>query len=122
MKISLAAKLRELFVFDRNPDGHDDPGRSSYERFAIPYTFKPQLSLADAAISAAGAFLRIFLGSILFAVWGTYTFYEWNSIRNVFVRGAILLALLLLFAVSFTLLMLAISALVRKCLSRSPRP
>ncbi len=113
------AKLRELLVCDRNHDSQDDPGRSSYERFAIPYTFKPQLSLAEAAVSAAGAFLRILFGSILFAVWGTYTFYAWNSIRNVFLRGGAVLVLLLLFAISFTFLMLAISALVRKCWPRS---
>jgi hypothetical protein len=122
MKILSVVKLRELLSFDQNHESRDDPERSSYERFAIPYSFKPQLSLAAAAISAAGAFLRIFFGSILFAVWGTYTFYAWNSLRNVFLRGAALLALLLLFAVSLALLMLAISALVRKCLPRSPRP
>jgi hypothetical protein len=121
VKISLAAKLRELFVLDRNHDSYDDPGRSSFERFAIPHTFKPQLSLAEAAISAAGAFLRILFGSMLFAVWGTYTFYLWSSIRNLFLRGGVLLALLLLFAVSFTFLMLLISALVKKCLPRSRR-
>jgi hypothetical protein len=120
VKISLVAKLRELLVFDRNQDGHDHTARSSYERFALPHTFKPQLSLAEAAISAAGAFLRILFGSMLFAVWGTYTFYAWSSIRNVFLRGGAVLALLLLFAVSFTFLMLAISALLRKCLARSP--
>ena len=120
MKILLAAKLRELFFPDRNHDTYDDPGRSSYKRFAIPHTFKPQLSLAEAAVSAAGAFLRILFGSTLFAVWGTYTFYAWSSIHNLFLRGGVVLALLLLFAVSFTCLMLLISALVRKCLRRSP--
>jgi hypothetical protein len=74
VKPLLVARLRELLVFDRNQDSHDDPGRSSYERFAIPNTFKPHLSPAEAAISAIGAFLRILLGSILFAVWGTYSF------------------------------------------------
>ncbi len=118
MKISLAAKLRELFVFDQNPAGQGDPARSSHERFAIPHTFKPQLSLAEAAISAAGAFLRILFGSILFAVWGTYTFYVWSTIRNLLLRGSAVLGLFLLFAVSFTFLMLLISALVRKCLPR----
>jgi hypothetical protein len=95
--------------------GRDDHGqdRSSYERFAIPYSFKPQLSFSEAVISAGGAFLRILLGSLLFAVWGTYTLLAWSAIRNVFWRGAALLALISLFAVSFTLLMLAISALVR---------
>jgi hypothetical protein len=122
VKISLVTKLRALLVFDRNHDSRDDPPRSSYERFAIPYTFKPQLTVVEAAISAAGAFLRIVSGSILFAVWGAYTLFAWNSIRNVLLRGGTVLALLLLFAVSFAGLMLAISALVRKCLSKAPRP
>jgi hypothetical protein len=121
VKISLVAKLRELFVFDQSHSSPDDPGRPSYERLAIPHTFKPQLSVAEAAISATGAFFRIFFGSILFAVWGTYTFYFWSTIRNVFLRGGVLLALLLGFVISFAFLLLAISALVRKCLARSPR-
>jgi hypothetical protein len=121
VKISLAAKLRELFVLDQNLVGQDDPAHSSYQRLAIPHTFKPQLSLAEAAISAAGAFLRILLGSILFAVWGTYSFYAWSTIRNLFLRGSVVLGLFLLFAVSFAFLMLLISALVRKCLPRSRR-
>lgn len=122
MRVSLVAKLRELFAVDRSHDIDDDPRRSSYERLAIPYTFKPQLSLAEAAISAGGAFLRILFGSILFAVWGTYTFYLWSTIRNVFLRGGVVLTLSLLFAVSFAFLMLAISALVRKCWPRSSKP
>src|SRR5579863_5440332 len=116
------AKLRGLLLFDRNHGRHDNAQQSSYERFALPHTFKPQLSLAEAAVSAAGAFFRILFGSILFAVWGTYTFYAWSSIRNVFLRGGAVLALLFLFAVSFAFLMLAISALVRKCWPRSPGP
>ena len=119
MKISLLAKLRELLVLREDRDGQDDPGRSSYERFAIPYTFKPRLSLAEATISATGAFLRILLGSLLFAVWGTYTRLAWTAIRNVFLRGLVFLALLSFFAVSFALLMLAISALVRAAWPRS---
>lgn len=122
MKTSWVAKLRELLVVDRSHASQDDPVRPSYERLAIPYSFKPQLSLVEAAISAAGAFLRIVSGSILFAVWGTYTFYAWSSMRNVFLRGSVVLVLLFLFVVSFALLMLAISALVRKCLPRSSRP
>lgn len=122
MKASLVAKLRELLVFDRKHDGLDDPRRSSYERFAIPYNFKPQLSVVEAAISAAGAFLRIFFGSILFAIWGAYTLFAWSSIHNVLLRGSAVLALLLLFAAAFAVLMLAVSALVRMCLPRPPQP
>jgi hypothetical protein len=91
----------------------EDATRSSYERFAIPYSFKPHLSLAEAIIAAGGAFLRILLGSILFGIWGTYTILAFNAVRNVFLRVLVLLALLALFAVLLALLMMAITALVR---------
>jgi len=84
-----------------------------YERFAIPYSFKPQLSLAEALVSILGAFLRIVLGSILFGFSGAYTIVAWNSIRNLFWRVLAVLCLVLVFVISFTFLMLAISALVR---------
>ena len=84
-----------------------------YERFAIPHTFKPQLSFAEALIGTAGAFLRIFLGSLLFAVWGAYSLEAWCAIQSLFWRVGALLPLFLLFLCSFTLLMLGISAFVR---------
>jgi hypothetical protein len=109
---SLLDKLRELTAFPVESNGVD-PGRSSYERFAIPYSFKPRLSFAEAVVAAGGALLRIFLGSFLFAVWGTYSFLAWSTIRNFFLRGIVLVVLIVLFAVCMALLMLAISALVR---------
>jgi len=112
VKTSLLAKLRELLVAPGERDGQH-PERSLYERLAIPYSFKPQLSLTEAVIAASGAFLRIVLGSFLFAVWGTYTLLAWNAIRNVFLRGVVLLSLISSFAVALAVLMLAISALVR---------
>jgi hypothetical protein len=112
VKTPLLEKLRDLTSFPVERDGQD-PGRSTYERFAIPYSFKPRLSLAEAVIAAGGALLRIFLGSLLFAVWGAYTFLAWNAVRNVFLRVVVLLALILVFAASMALLMLVISALVR---------
>jgi hypothetical protein len=108
---SLLAKVRALFVSPA--DDLPDPGRSVYERFAIPHTFKPQLSLTEALISVGGAFLRILLGSILFAVSGTYTFLAWITIRNLFLRVVAVLVLISVFLISFAFLMLAISALVR---------
>ncbi len=121
MKLSWTAKLRELLVVAPNPDSDIDPNRPSYERLAIPHSFKPQLSLGEAVISAAGAFLRIFLGSVLFAVWGAYTLHAWSSIHNLFLRGGIMLVLFVLFVVSFALLLLGVSALVRKCIPRSSK-
>jgi hypothetical protein len=115
-------KLADLMSFPVERDGQD-PARSTYERFAIPYSFKPRLSVAEALIAAGGALLRILLGSILFAVWGAYTFLAVSAIKNVFLRGFVLLALIALFAVLMALLMLSITALVRLVWPRSkPAP
>ena len=99
-----------------------DPGveRSGYERFAIPYTFKPQLSFAEALVAVAASLLRIFLGSLLFAIWGTYSLLAWTAVRNYFWRAAALLPLFVLFLLSFVVLMLAISALARTLSPRRP--
>lgn len=88
--------------------------RSVGERFAIPHTFQPQLGVIQALVGIGGALLRIFLGSLLFAVWGTYSLVAWSAIGNRFSRVAALVALSFLFLLSFTVLMLAISALARK--------
>jgi hypothetical protein len=112
VKTSRLAKLR-TFLIPPDDRGVADPARSVYERFAIPHTFKPQLSLTEALISVAGAFLRIVLGSILFGFSGAYTIVAWNSIRNLFWRVLAVLFLVSVFVISFTFLMLAISALVR---------
>jgi hypothetical protein len=87
--------------------------RSAYERCAIPYTFKPQLSFLEALVAAAGAFLRVLLGCLSFAVWGTYSLFAWSMIRNPFWRIGVQLPLFLSFILSFVLIMLAIAALVR---------
>ncbi len=106
------AKARGLFFpLAAQSDGGED--RSEYERLAIPFTFKPQLSFVEALIATVGAFLRVFLGSLLFAVWGAYGLVAWTKIRNPFLRVGAELPLFLLFLLSFALLTLAISALVR---------
>ena len=112
MKTSWTARARALLF---PPAVHDDRAadRCVHERFAIPYTFKPQLSLAEAFIAATVALLRIFVGSLLFAVCGTYTLVAWSNIQSLFLRVAAVLSLVLLFLVSLFLLMLASSALTR---------
>ena len=69
------------------PEAPDD--RPQYDRLAIPHTFKPQLSFPEAVVATIGAFLRIILGSLLFAVWGTYSAFSWTTIRNPFLRIAV---------------------------------
>lgn len=85
-----------------------------YERFAIPYSFKPRLSLGEAIVAAGAAFLRIFLGSLLFAFWGAYSFATVLKIQNLFLRVAAGTVLAVLFLILISSLMLAISAVERK--------
>ena len=109
---SIATRLRALVAspFEELPP---DPNRSSYERFAIPYTFKPRLSLREATVAAFIAFLRIFLGSLLFGVWGSYTLFAWSKIGNIFVRVVAFIPLLTLFVFLFGALMISLSSLAR---------
>jgi hypothetical protein len=105
------------------PPAHDSERgveRSVYERFAIPYTFKPRLSFGEAVVAATGACLRIFLGSLLFAIWGTYSLETWSAVRSYFWRTAALVSLFVLFVVSLAVLMLAVSALVRAFSPKHP--
>ncbi len=103
MKGSLLEKLGSAVAFPVERGGVD-PARSTYERFAIPYSFKPRLSLAEAVIAATGAFFRIFLGSILFAVWGVYTFLAVHAVPGFLWRGVVLLALIALLAILMVIL------------------
>lgn len=112
MQISWFAKARALLFPPADLDGRV-ADRSIYERFAIPYTFKPRLSLAEACVAATTAFLRIFLGCLLFAVCGTYALLAWGTIHNLFLRLTAVLALTLVFLVLFTFLMLAASTVTR---------
>ena len=112
MKISWVSRVRTFLFPQADPDDRATE-RSVYERFAIPYTFKPQLSLAEAIVAAATAFLRIFLGSVIFAVCGTYALFAWSTIHNLLFRIAVMVGWILLFAVLLLLLMLASAALTR---------
>ena len=84
-----------------------------HDRFAIPFTFKPRLSLAEALIATVAAVARIFLGSLVFAVWGAYSLVAWMTIRNLLWRVGAVSSLFLAFLVSCALLMAGISAFVR---------
>jgi len=105
--------LARVLSFTTMDGGDEEKARSKYERLAIPFTFKPQLSFAEALVATAGAMLRIVLGSLLFAVWGTYSLVAWAAIRNPLWRIGVQLPLFLMFVLSFFLLMFAIAALVR---------
>ncbi len=112
MKTSWVARARTLLFPPTEPiDGATD--RSAYERFAIPFTFKPQLSLLEAFIAASTTFVRIFLGCLLFAVWGSYTLWAWTTIQSLFLRVAAVLAMVLLFVVLCLVCLLATAKVAR---------
>lgn len=70
-----------------------------FERFAIPFMFQPALTVGQAAVAALRTFLRIFLGSLLFGVWGAYALLAWTSIHNPFLRVAAMVPMIALFLV-----------------------
>ena|SRR5579862_3212962 len=87
--------------------------RSVYERLPLPHVFKPRLSLSQAAVATLGALLRIFLGSCLFALWGTSTIFIWQNIPNFLLRAGVLVPLFVVFLLSMALLMSALGSLFR---------
>jgi hypothetical protein len=91
---------------------------SSYERFALPYKFQPRLSVPHAIVFALRALLRIFLGSILFGVWGAYTLLAWSSIHNPFVLAVTLVPMFAVFLALLAGVMVGTSRLSPRRLPR----
>jgi hypothetical protein len=104
--------LAALIVADLAPHPGSQ-GRSTLSRFAMPYTFGPDLSLAGALVAVAGCLTRIFSAVALFAVWGSLSVRAWSTIANGFFRVAAELPLLLLFLAGLAALMIAISTVER---------
>jgi hypothetical protein len=103
-------KIRLLmFAAVEQPGGN----RSAPERLAIPFTFPPRLTFMEAVVAAIGAFLRILLGCLLFAVCGTYTLFAWSTIHNLVLRVVAVLSLLVLFLFSLALLLVTVAFLTR---------
>ena len=95
-------------------NGPDRRGAARPERLPLPHTYKPNLSLKEAAVAATGAFLRIVLGSVVFAVWGACSLAVWGTFPSLWLRLALLTLMLVAFLVTFTLLMLVLRALFRR--------
>ncbi len=82
----------------------EDPDRHS--RLHVPFTSPPELSFADAVLATVIAFVRIVVGSLLFAIWGTCTLLAAAQIASLVARiAAIVLA--------FVLFVLLVAALIR---------
>jgi hypothetical protein len=76
----------------------------------------------EAAVASVGAFLRIVLGSLMFAVWGSFSLATWHSARGIIPRLGILLLLFLAFLAGLALALLAIRLLVRAATPRRRGP
>jgi len=121
VNLSVAKLLPYFSGLPAESPAENEDTRSEGERFAIPFSFKPQLSFWEGVIGAAGAFLRVLSGCILFAVWGAYSLMFWNTIRSLWLRIGLLSSLLIAFLLSQALTMLAIAAVMRSVLPRSSR-
>jgi hypothetical protein len=103
--------MRRLSPPERKPTvpaGVDDPEPlPTYDRLAIPHSFKPQMSVLEATFAALGMFLRIVLSSLLFAVWGALSLMARSRIPNLFLRLPVLAVLLALFVLGLALLVVA---------------
>ncbi len=87
--------------------------RTGIQRLAIPHTFNEGLGFPEAAIAVAQALLRILLGCLLFAMWGTLALWLWHAIGSRFWRGLVLVPILALFLLSLLGVMIAISVAVK---------
>lgn len=94
------------------------PASTPVQRLAVPHTFNENLGFSGAALAVTQAFLRIFLGSLVFAVWGTTALWLWDAIENRFLRGLVLLPVLALFLASMLALMIGISVAVKAVVSK----
>jgi hypothetical protein len=125
MNLTEGTPLREffsnvrMFLFPSTSQSApvDQPGatgaRAALHRFAIPHTFGPTLTVRQAAVAAVVTFSRIFLGCVLFAVWGSYSALALTSIHSHWWRAIALLPLICLFFLMFVFLMAAISAVAK---------
>src|SRR5271165_1893706 len=93
--------------------------RNLADHFAIPHDFPPDLTLKEALVRVGGAIVRIFVGSLLFALWGVASALAWNAIPNPLLRVLALLPLLAVFLVAMTAVMMGVTAVVKKI---SPKP
>jgi hypothetical protein len=87
--------------------------RGPFEQFAVPFMFQPALTPAQAAVAALRTLLRIFLGSLLFGVWGAYAMLAWTSIHNPFLRVAAMIPMIALFLVLLGGVLIATTLVLR---------
>jgi hypothetical protein len=89
----------EALIFPEAASSKAGEDGSLHQRFAIPHMFQPSLTPTQALKAALRTLLRIFLGSVLFGVWGAYALLAWTSIHNLFLQVAVMIPMIALFLV-----------------------
>jgi len=112
-------KLRDIqaLIFPEAPRSESESAaaaeRSPFERFAIPFLFQPALTPAQATVAALRTLLRIFLGSLLFGVWGAYALLLWTSVPTPLLRVAAMIPMIALFLVLLSGVLIATTLILR---------
>lgn len=107
----LRKELRELLSLE---PAELPSGTSPFERFRVPYQYQPQTTVAGAGYFALVALIRIFLGSLLFAVWGASIWMVCATFHNLTVRIALVIPLAAGLVITMALLMIGISVCARR--------
>jgi hypothetical protein len=88
------------------------------ERFGIPYIFRPNLTLGEAAVATVGTFCRLFFGWVLFAFFGVATWIAWERLPNLFFRIAATIPLAIVFVAILGAMMIGMALLEEWLLPR----
>ena len=98
---------------------------SPLEKFAVPHQFTPHLSVYGAFIAISAALTRIFLGSLIAALWGVRIWLAVASTHSTVWKSLVILALASGLAASLTALMWAVQKATMKlnpCATSSSAP
>ncbi len=96
-----------------------------FEKFALPHQFQPRLSLRGAMVRITASLVRIFLGSLIGALWGVRIWLAYASAHSLAWKSFIILVLTAGLAGSLTALMWAIGKATMKldpCATSSSAP
>jgi hypothetical protein len=87
---------------------------SPTEKFAIPYQFQPRLTLWGAFVQVSAALTRIFVGSLIGALWGVQIWMAYASAHSLLWKGFVIFVLTAGLAASLTALMWAVGKATMK--------
>jgi hypothetical protein len=99
--------------------------RSPFEKFAVPHQFQPRLTIYGAFIAITGALARIFLGSLIGALWGVQIWLAAVSKHSMIWKSFAILLLTAGLAASLGALMWAVGKATMKldpCVTSSSAP